>query len=69
MAMKPKPKPNPTPTSLKQLKNVIGTQMIVPKDKETGKSLEGTERDRNTYRGTYGGKKWIWKNGIASLDK
>jgi hypothetical protein len=64
MAMKPKP--NPTPTSLKQLKDVAATMMVVPKDPVTGKSLEGTAQDKNTYRGIYKGQEWIWKNGKAS---
>ena len=69
MAMKPKPKPNPTPTSLKQLKNVMGTMMTVPKDTVTGQSLQGTSKDKNTYRGTYKGQEWVWKNGKASRSK
>jgi hypothetical protein len=65
MAMKPKPVP--TPTSLKQLKNVMGTMMAVPKDPVTGKSLTGTAKDKNTYRGMYKGQEWVWKNGKAKL--
>ena len=65
----PKPKPNPTPTSLKQLKNVIGTMIAIPKDPVTGESLEGTAKDKNVYRGTYQGQEWMWKNGRASRSK
>ena len=67
MAMKPKP--NPTPTSLKQLKNVTGTMMAVPKDPMTGKSLEGTEKDRNTYRGIYKGVEYSWHRGQATRNR
>ncbi len=66
MAQKPKPKPNPTPTSLKQLKDVTGTMMMIPKDPITGKSLAGTEKDRNTYRGTYKGVEYSWHRGKAT---
>jgi hypothetical protein len=65
MAMKPKPAPSPT--SLKQLKNVMGTMMAIPKDPVTGKSLTGTAKDKNTYRGMYKGQEWVWKNGKAKL--
>lgn len=55
-----KPKPDPTPTSLNQLKDTTGTMMHVnPED-------EGTERDLNTYRGTYKGKTYVWQKGKAS---
>jgi hypothetical protein len=56
-----KPKPAPSPTSLSQLKNTMGTMMNVKPGKE------GTKEDKNIYRGSYGGKEWVWKNGKATL--
>ena len=64
--MAPKPKPNPTPTSLKQLKDVRGTMMAVPKDPMTGEILTGTEKDRNNYSGTYKGVEYSWYRGKAT---
>jgi hypothetical protein len=57
-----KPKPAPSPTSLSQLKNTFGTMMNYPEGKQ------GTKEDPNTYSGTYGGKKWMWKNGKATRE-
>ena len=56
-----KPKPAPSPTSLSQLKNTMGTMMNVKPGKK------GTKEDKNIYRGSYGGKEWVWKNGKATL--
>lgn len=62
---KPKnsPAPAPSPTALSQLKNTMGTMMSVKPGKE------GTKEDKNVYRGSYGGKDWVWQNGKASPAK
>ena len=63
---KPKnsPAPAPSPTALSQLKNTMSTMMNRP-DSVTA----GSKEDPNIYRGSYGGKNWVWQNGKASKTK
>jgi hypothetical protein len=63
---KPKnsPAPAPSPTALSQLKNTMSTMMNRPESVTAGSKM-----DPNIYRGTYGGKDWVWQNGKASRSK
>ena len=54
---KGKPKPAPSPTSYKQLNIDMATMAAVKKE------LQFTDKDPNTYSGTYKGKRYTWQSG------
>ena len=53
----PKPKPAPSPTSYTQLNIDKATMAYVKKE------LQFTDKDPNTYSGTYKGKRYTWQSG------
>jgi hypothetical protein len=54
---KSKPKPAPSPTSYTQLNIDRATMAYVKKE------LQFTDKDPNTYSGTYKGKRYTWQSG------
>ena len=52
-----KPKPAPSPTSYTKLNIDKATMAYVKKE------LQFTDKDPNTYSGTYKGKRYTWQSG------